>query len=101
MNRINRVSKNISTLFIACLGLCSALTNASDMPPLAAKNSIVVHTQLATPATSQGPSRTLLAKAFETGTVRVIVGLDLDMAPAHRLNQSQAASQAAVLPSTG
>jgi hypothetical protein len=96
--RINRVSKNISTLFIACLGLCSALTDASGMPPLAAINSIVVHTQLATPVANQGSSRTLLAKAFETGTIRTIVGLDLGMAPVDRLKHSQAGRPGSTCP---
>ena len=68
------------------------------MPPLAAINSIVVHTQLATPVANQGPSRTLLAKAFETGTIRTIVGLDLGMAPVDRLKHSQAGRPGSTCP---
>ncbi|HIF81915.1 MAG TPA: hypothetical protein EYQ05_15395, partial [Gammaproteobacteria bacterium] len=87
------------SLYIALTApLFSALANADSMPPLATQNPIVVHTQIASLRSSgNSPGDMLLSRARVAGSLRVLVGLDLDMIAPHLLSEEDTAIQAARL----
>ena len=71
-------------------------TASADLPPLAAQKPIVVHTQLAAMRSSGTSAEDLLLSLVkETGSLRVMVGLDLDMIAPHLLSEADVGIQAA------
>jgi len=88
-------------VFSSCLALMLSQAHPvaqAELPPLAAQKPIVVHTQLAA-MRSSGTSADdlLLSLARSLGSLRVLVGLDLDMVAPHLLSDTDVAIQAARL----
>lgn len=88
-------------VFSSCLALMLSQAYPvaqAELPPLAAQKPIVVHTQLAA-MRSSGVSADdlLLSLARSLGSLRVLVGLDLDMVAPHLLSDADVAIQAARL----
>ena len=97
MTRFFRLSGTLTLTAALWVGLLSPPLHAAELPPAAAKNPIVVYTRLAPAGAEDGPGRALLELIDGDRTLRVIVGLDFDMAPAHFLSEGDAATQAADL----
>ena len=95
--------KNLKKNLIAISSVAILLSQfqsaaSADLPPLAAQKPIVVHTQLAAMRSSgTSADELLLSLVKETGSLRVMVGLDLDMIAPHLLSEADVGIQAAHL----
>ena len=88
----------VSLFLVLTASFFSVPTHADAMPPLATQNPIVVHTQIASFRSSgNSPGDMLLSRARSAGSLRVLVGLDLDMIAPHLLSEEDTAIQAARL----
>jgi subtilisin family serine protease len=70
---------------------------AAELPPAANHVPIVVYPQLATPNNGTDSSSALLGRARELSTLRVLVGLNLELVPSDQLSEAESIQQYARL----